>query len=164
MSSQTQTAKPRRSAGKKGLPWPVTALLLLPVAVVLLPTSVVLLIGMVPTAVAYMVDRSRAHHQAITVGVLNFCGTLPGIADLWERGQTYGAALRISTDALYWLTAYGAAAVGWGIYLVMPPILAAYFAMTTSRRVVVLRRRQEKLVEEWGEDIRDTTPGAEPSE
>jgi len=55
----------------------LTVVLMIPVIAVLLPSCVVLLINMAPTAVAWMVDRARPRYLAITVGMLNFCGSLP---------------------------------------------------------------------------------------
>ena len=75
----------------------MTGLLLLPVVAVLLPSCIVLTVNMVPTFVAYMVDKSHEKYLAITVGLLNACGALPALAELWMQGQSYDAALaRIS--------------------------------------------------------------------
>lgn len=130
-----------------------TGLLMIPVVAVLLPTCVVLLIGMVPTVVAYMVDRTREKSLAITVGLLNFCGVLPGVFELWAEGQAYDVAMSVATDPLFWLTSYGAAAVGWMVYLTLPVLIATYYAMTSGRRVHSLRKRQAELVETWGEEV-----------
>ncbi len=131
----------------------VTAVLLLPVVAVLLPTCMVLLIYMAPTLVAYLIDRSREKYLAITVGLLNFCGMLPAQAELWRHGQSYDAAMDIAIDPILWLIAYGAAAVGWVVYLILPPILANYYGITTDARIRSLRRRQQLLVETWGEEV-----------
>lgn len=130
-----------------------SALLMLPIVVVLLPTCVVLLIGMVPTAVAAMVDRTRGRYLALTVGPLNFCGALPGVVDLWRAGQAYRTALDLAGDPYFWLMSYAAAGIGWLVYLTLPVVLAGYYAMATTRRVEALRRHQEKLVATWGEDV-----------
>ncbi|MFQ5775918.1 MAG: hypothetical protein ACE5GS_15460 [Kiloniellaceae bacterium] len=161
MANHARQAKPGKSAGKGGgnSRAVLTAILLLPVVAVLLPTCVVLLIGMAPTAVAYMVDRAREKHLAVTVGLINFCGTLPGVADLWREGQAYAAAERVATDALFWLTSYGAAAVGWLIYLALPLLLANYYAVTSGRRMEALRRRQAELIKAWGEEVAGTSAG-----
>ncbi|RMD60895.1 MAG: hypothetical protein D6826_11280, partial [Alphaproteobacteria bacterium] len=96
-AATTQTPQDKRAArGGNSL---LTALMLLPAVAVLLPSCVVLLIGMIPTVVAYMVDRSRAKSLAVTVGLVNFCGTLPGLAELWESWQDYEVAAAIATDS-----------------------------------------------------------------
>ena len=132
----------------------VTGLLLLPVVAVLLPSCIVLTINMAPTVVAYVVDRSREKYLAITVGLLNICGTLPALAELWNQGQSYSAAMDISSNPFQWLMAYGAAAIGWVVYLGLPPILGHYYAITSQARLHGHRHKQQILLEAWGDEVR----------
>jgi hypothetical protein len=151
MAEQAQQEKAK--GGGSGKPV-MTGLLMLPVVVVLLPSCIVLIVNMAPTIVAYMVDKSREKYLAITVGLLNFCGTLPALAGLWQEGQSYDAALEISTSPFHWLMAYGAAAIGWVIYLSLPPILGHYYGVTSQARLHNHQRKQQILVESWGEEVR----------
>ncbi len=92
--------------------------------------------------------------KAITVGLLNACGALPALAELWMLGQSYDAALDISSNPFHWLMAYGAAAIGWLVYLGLPPILGHYYGITSQARLLNHRRKQRVLVEAWGEEVR----------
>lgn len=132
----------------------MTGLLMLPVVAVLLPSCIVLAVNMVPTIVAFVVDRSREKYLAIAVGLLNICGAVPALVALWQQGQSYDAALDISSNPFHWLMAYGAAAIGWTVYLVLPPILGHYYAITSQARLLSHRRKQQILVEAWGEEVR----------
>jgi hypothetical protein len=132
----------------------MTGLLMLPVVVVLLPSCIVLTVNMVPTIVAYVIDKSREKYLAITVGLLNICGTLPALAGLWQQGQSYDAAFDIAANPLHWLMAYGAAAIGWAIYLGLPPILGHYYGITSHARLLNHQRKQQILVQAWGEEVR----------
>lgn len=127
--------------------------LLLPLLAVLLPTCLVLGAMMLPTLCALLVDRARGRYLTITVGLLNFCGALPAVADLWLEGQGLGAALDELRDLLAWLMAYGSAAVGWAIYWMTPPLVASYYALATNGRLQALRRRQKALGEQWGDGV-----------
>lgn len=151
MAQKTATAKTqgRGASGRTML----TVGLMIPVIIVLLPSCVVLLINMAPTAVAWMVDRARPRYLAITVGMLNFCGSLPAEFELWRHGQSYDVAFDIATNPYYWLTGYGAAAVGWMVYLALPNVLRGYYGMTTVNRLQSLKRRQAQLIEAWGEEV-----------
>lgn len=132
----------------------VTGLILLPVIAVLAPSCMVLMVNMVPTVVAYVVDRSREKYLAVTVGLLNICGSLPALAKLWQQDQSYGAALDIIGIPFYWLMAYGAAGIGWVIYLGLPPILVHYYGITSHTRLNNHQRKQQILVEAWGDEVR----------
>jgi len=138
----------------------LTVGLMIPVIIVLLPSCVVLLINMAPTAVAWMVDRARQRYLAITVGLLNFSGSLPAEFELWRHGQSYAAAFDIATNPYYWLIAYGAAATGWMVYLPLLVVLRGHYGMTTVRRLQALKKRQGQLVEAWGEEVAATGEAA----
>ena len=152
MAQQARKGRGKGSGGSKNI---MTIVLLIPVIAVLLPTCLILAVNMVPTVVAYFVDRTREKYLAITVGLLNLCGTLPAEAALWRSGQAYDVGMDIATDPYYWMLAYGSAGTGWAIYLMIPVILANYYGVTASARLHSLRRRQQALIETWGEEVSD---------
>ena len=151
MAGQTGQEKTKGGGSGKLV---MTGLLMLPVIAVLLPSFIVLTVNMVPTIVAYMVDKSREKYLAITVGMLNICGTLPALVGLWQQGQSYDAALDIVGNPFHWLMAYGAAGIGWLVYLGLPPILGHYYAITSQARLLSHQHKQKILVEAWGEEVR----------
>lgn len=159
MTEHAQQDKAKPGAGKLI----ATGLIMLPVVALLMPSCIVLTVEMVPTIVAYAVDRTRDKYLAITVGLLNICGALPAEVHLWQQGQTYAAAFRIVSDPFYWLTGYGAAAVGWAIYLGLPPVLTHYYSITSTSRLLNHRRKQQALIRAWGEEVAGevTEAGAE---
>ncbi len=151
MAGQAQQEKARGGGTGKLV---MTGLLMLPVVAVLLPSFIVLTINMMPTIVAYVVDKSREKYLAITVGLLNICGTLPALAELWREGQSNDAALDIAGNPFHWLMAYGASGIAWLVYLGLPPILEHYYGITSRARFLNHQRKQDILVEAWGEDVR----------
>ena len=156
MADETDTKSKGRGVGRMI----VTAVFLLPVIGVLLPTCLVLLIGMLPTAVAFMIDRSRDKSLTITVGLLNFCGTLPGIIDLWSKAQAYDAAVAVATDPMSLLMAYAAAALGWLVFFALPPVVGTFYSVVTRQRIHAIQRRQVVLIDSWGEEVAgDKRPG-----
>src|SRR3990172_11325009 len=136
MAKQAERAAAGAGKGKGGFSARtiVTALLMLPVLAILMPSCIVLGIGMAPTVVACLVDRTHEKYLTITVGLLNVCGALPGLVTLWSRGQTYDNAMRIAADPFSLLMAYGAAGVGWSIYLALPLVFGHYYALTSESR------------------------------
>lgn len=165
----TRKAKeiPTAGSARGGTNWGRLSLLLvvaLPAMVVLLPTTLVTLVLGLPTLVALLVDRSRERYLVATVGLLNLCGLLPALIALWNRGQSIDAAFRLLTDLLYWLVAFGAAGVGWAIFISLPPLLTSYFGLISQRRLQQLRKRQKQLIEAWGEDVTGRTAAGEDEE
>lgn len=162
MANQTnqRSASAAKAGGRSKLSARVigTAVVLLPAIAVLMPSCILLGLGMAPTIVAYVVDRTREKYLAITVGLLNLCGVLPGLVRLWSEGQTYDVALRVAGNPYTMFMAYGAAAIGWAVYLALPHFLAHYYATTTATRLRALQERQDALIEIWGEEIAGEPP------
>jgi hypothetical protein len=129
------------------------AVFLLPVVIVLFPTTVVLAPFMLPTVVAFVIDKLQGRPFTITVGLLNGAGTLPAVLVLWSQGHTLAAAQETLGSVLLWFIAYLCAAIGWVIYSVLPPLLRQYYGRITSSRVDKLRKEQDALIEEWGDDV-----------
>lgn len=127
--------------------------ILFPFAAVLLPTTLVFFVMMAPTWVAYITDRSRDKHLALTVGMLNFAGTLPAVIELWSRGQSHQMAMLLIGDVFVWATAYGAAVSGWTIFAVMPTVVGSFYRMTTEARIKGLGKQQKALIAEWGHAV-----------
>ena len=150
-----------------GLPiWAKLLLLIIaaPLIAVLLPTTMLLCLGLIPTAAVYLQDKTREKSFTITVGLLNLCGVLPSIGELWSRGQAMQVATETVVDPLFWLMAFGAAAMGWLIFSGMPPLIAAYYTMASEARVRNVIQKQQALVEMWGEEVRgDAEPEGDAS-
>jgi hypothetical protein len=143
-------------------------LLVIPAGLIVLPTSILFGVGMIPTIVAYIVDRDPEKSAPITVGGVNFCGCMPFAIDLWKHQHTIGAVAKLLGDPLSWLTMYGAAAVGWGLYYGIPPVVAGMEVSRAEKRVEVLKQKKVALVQEWGPDVAgdyfDESGGFEPGE
>lgn len=128
-------------------------LLIIPAALIVLPTSILFGVGMIPTIVAYVVDRDPEKSAPITVGGLNFCGCMPFAIDLWKHHHTIAAAGKILMDPVSWLVMYGAAAIGWSLYYAIPPVVANLEIGRAEKRVDVLKQKKVALVQEWGPDV-----------
>ncbi|MCG8354211.1 MAG: hypothetical protein MI920_01445 [Kiloniellales bacterium] len=138
----------------------------MPLVAVLIPSCIVIGIGMVPTLVGHLFAR-RDRHFALCVGLANGCGVLPGLGDLWTSGHNVAAAWSVALDPQFWLFASSGAAVGWFIYMAMPPIIAVYYTIASDARIRHLMQRRKLLIETWGEEIDSgpaETAGAEPSD
>ncbi|HYD31228.1 MAG TPA: hypothetical protein VEB64_10300 [Azospirillaceae bacterium] len=124
-----------------------------PVALVFHATAIVLVVGMVPTAVAYFIDRTEAKLAPITVGSLNICGVLPFLLDLWFKKHSLAGAFSIIGSPVAWLVMYAAAGLGWAIFYGVPPAVVNFHVMRAEARMDALRKAQSELVQEWGTEV-----------
>ncbi len=137
----------------KKTPFLLYAILAVGIGAMMVPTVIVLSVALVPTAVAFIMERKKGFYGGITVGALNLAGTAPYLTDLWFKGHTVDAAMTIITSVLAWAAFYGSAAVGWAIYAVTPNLVSSFMAITAGRQITSLRARQRELVQTWGPDV-----------
>ena len=129
------------------------SMLAIPLGVLMVPTVIVLAVAMVPTGVAFIMERGKGYYGGLTVGLLNFAGAAPYLADLWAGGHTVSAAIGIITNVFAWLIFYGAALCGWAIYTTTPAIISSVISMTAGNRITAMREQQRELVQKWGPDV-----------
>jgi hypothetical protein len=118
---------------------------------------VLLLVGMLPTAIALLLDRSRQKDQARSVGYLNFAGCLPWMVDFWMSGGGFARVFEIVGDPIILSVMYTAAAAGWGLCFIVRPFVTAYLIVASEIKESQLAKRQGELVDLWGETVRGTT-------
>ena len=121
--------------------------------VVSAPALIVLAVGMVPTAVAIFIDREPDKHAAISVAALNFAGISPYLAEFVLGSASFGRAIELVSNVFVLVVIYGAAAVGWVLVLVLPPLAAILLGAATDSRIQHMRKEQARLVEEWGQGV-----------
>jgi len=118
-----------------------------------LPTVMIIIFGLLPSFVAYIIDRKKGKHAAFCVGGINLCGVFPYMLQLWTGENSIDEAVNILTDVFALVVMYGAAAFGWMIYQSLPPIITTFMTVIAQHRVATLRASQRDLVEEWGNDV-----------
>ncbi|MGE4529488.1 MAG: acyl-CoA synthetase [Rhodospirillaceae bacterium] len=123
------------------------------IGLMFLPTVVFLLFAMLPTAAAYVVDRSSEKYEWICVGGLNFAGASPFLLNLWTGRHTIEAAVSQLTDVFNLVAMYGAAGLGWMLFIVLPPVVGAFMQFSAQRRITVLKTTQTQLVQAWGPEV-----------
>ncbi len=118
-----------------------------------LPTVLMIAVGMPPTVVAWIIDRSHQKSATYCVAGMNFCGLFPYLMDLWLGTHSLKAAGAIVTDVFALLVIYGAAAFGWMIFVAVPPVVGTFLTVMSQRRVAQLRTLQRDIIQEWGESV-----------
>jgi hypothetical protein len=122
---------------------------------VFLPTSMVLAVGMLPSILLFLFDRTAGRPLTLTIGMLNLAGVLPALYELWKTSHSIPGAKAVLAEPGLWMFGIVASGIGVVIYLFMPPVMLAYYRVTTRNRVALLRDRQSKLVQDWGSDLQE---------
>jgi len=120
------------------------------------PTVIVVGFGLLPTGVAFIIDRSDQKYATFCVGGLNTCGVFPYLLKIWTDTHSIDAAFDIITDVFSLSVMFAAAGFGWMLFLSIPPVISAVLNVLAERRVQVLREVQRKIIEEWGNSVTET--------
>ena len=150
---KAEPAKPIGRIAKHSASATVAIALVTVLAVTALPLCILLLSGLVPTMVATVVDRYRAKYLTRTVGFMNAAGLAPLIVQLWSNGPTMDAVAGILSRPINWLMMYGAAGIGWVLFLGMPTLARVFVDIRADQLQRELKARADQLVEEWGEEV-----------
>jgi hypothetical protein len=145
---------PERSAGAPRFLLFAVVLIGVPLAFVGTSTLLLLAVGMLPTIVAVMIDRSRDKLAAVTVGPLNFAALLVPLTQLWLGANDMTQALAILSRPSTGVIVYGAAGAGWLLYFLVPPVVAKALVSSRQQRIAKLTAEQKALADLWGEDVK----------
>ncbi len=153
MAKQAKTTRQRRKSAF-GIKTVLYMFVFFGIIISALPTAMVLAVGLVPTVVALIVDLTPGRYLARCVLGLNIAGIAPFMHNLWSGGNDMVTAVGIVTDAVAWLVIYGAAAIGWMLFMGFPGAVAVFQTLNAKRSIYVLQEKQKSLLEEWGDSIR----------
>ena len=150
-------AKTAKKPAKPQKPGAFTRILVISLALafglMFLPTVIFLVFAMLPTIAAYIVEKKPAKYEWVCVGGLNFAGASPFLLNLWMGRHTVAAAGAMLTDVFTLMAMYGAAGVGWLMFMALPPVIGAFMQMKAQRRVAALKATQARLIATWGPEV-----------
>ena len=121
--------------------------------VILSPSSLMILtLGMLPTLVAFFCDRTEHKYAVYCVGGLNFCGILPFLLKLISD-HSLSAAMNIMGNVFSLAIIFGAAGLGWLLFLSIPPVVSTVLIIMSDSRVKSLKAIQQRIIDEWGSSV-----------
>lgn len=135
--------------------WLWTATFIVIFSVLTPATLIVLSLGCLPTAVAWLCDRTKEKFATFCVGGLNICGVFPYLLKIWFDDHSTSAAFNIVSDVFALAVMYASAGFGWALFISIPPVVAAFLNVIAQRRVQYLRSIQKAITDEWGYTVTD---------
>lgn len=147
-ATEKEGGRPKKKVGSVFL-WILSAAILF----AFYESIVLLMIGMFPTGIALVVDRSPQKDQARAIGYLNFAGCVPWVIDFWMGDGGFDKVFDIVGDPTILTIMYASAGLGWVLCFAVRPFVATYLRMSSDFRESQIEKRREKLVEIWGEEV-----------
>ncbi len=109
-------------------------------------------IAMMPSIVAYYIDRAKKPYLFKTVFALNLSGTLPYIGRMIMEGPV-SALQPILQSVDTWVVIYGSAMCGYLMVMVMPMLTHVMFSRFHVEQVVKIEGNLKKIESEWGDEV-----------
>ncbi len=136
---------------------PLTIILLIiciPLLVMLLRTAAIFLaLALLPSIVAYYVDRTATRYIFHTVFTCNLSATLPALGRIIKNGISDTEVQVVMGDAVNWLIIYGAAGFGWLLVYSAPVFSKGLINVMHQRKIRRLERTQKRIISEWGTEV-----------
>jgi hypothetical protein len=127
-------------------------------SVVFASISILLIVGMVPTIVCAIGDRSKGYMKTLTVGAINFAGCSPFMLEIFKKGNQIDTALQYIIEPRTIVVMYSAAAIGYLINWAMTGIVSSILVQKAKARLKAIAGEQKALAERWGEEVTGTIP------
>ena len=118
-----------------------------------LPTVMLVLFGLLPSIVAWIIDRPEQKYATFCVIGFNFSGVFPYLMEIWFDIHSIDAAIEILTNVFDLFVIYGSATFGYMVYFALPPVITTFLSAMPDRRLEELRVTQKSIIEEWGGNV-----------
>jgi len=129
-------------------------------AVLFMPTTAVMLFGMMPTLAANLIDKSIQKSRAISVGMMNFAGTMPFLLELWlgTDPNSLDNALSIIIQPKTGIIIYTIAAAGYAIEAAVTGMAATVMQQRASARLKAISELLKGLEGRWDQYVDGNVP------
>jgi hypothetical protein len=110
-------------------------------------------VSVLPTIVAFIIDKRISRSASNTIGVFNIMGITKYIMDIWNTGTPSEFAKHLLTDSDVWIRVYGMVAIGWIFVWAFPQVWAIYYVRYSVKKAKKLYEVHNDLVREWGPEV-----------
>jgi len=144
---------PKKSGGGGGVQLFFFGLAFIGMGIFAAPTCALMIFGLVPSIVAYVVDRNTRPMLAFTIAPLNLAGLMPYLLELWTGGDRMPTVVHLLSNVYVWFVIYLSAGAGWLLFLGAPSLVAFVLEGSLDRRKARLKMLQHTLQDDWGPEV-----------
>lgn len=113
-----------------------------------------LVIAMLPTIIAYYIDRKRPRTKFHTVFACNFSGVFPFLMQLIKEGSnSSGYTTEMMSNMVNWLIVYGSAGFGYLLIGTTPLLAQMLISLVNKGQIARFESMQQRIIKEWGNEV-----------
>lgn len=143
---------------KKSMQTRIMMAIAIVMAVLFLPTTALFVVGMLPTIVARVIDRTPEKTKVLTVGFMNFAGVFPFWYQLVEIGHKFDNAMALVSQPLTVVVMYAGAVLGYALEWGITGFVASMMVQKGRSRLDNIKKAQEAMVRQWGPEVSGEIP------
>ena len=143
----------RKKRRKRGWKFQVVFIVSVITSVVFSAIAIILAVGMVPTVVAAIVDKTEGKMRTMTVGAINFAGCTPFMIDVFKQGNSIETAITYIVEPQTIVVIYFAAGMGYTIDWAITGIVSSIMVQKGKKRRKDILKAQKDLVDRWGAEV-----------
>lgn len=119
--------------------------------------TMILLLFIIPSILAFLIDRKQGKPSFRVIAACNFSAALPYIIPILQFSlkKQYAEAGKVVEDPMVWAYIYAAAGAGWAMLYLSGIVARMITLMHYDYSIKLLEKKQEILEREWGEDIKN---------
>lgn len=106
--------------------------------------------AMLPSLIAFFLDKGKHKCASATICTFNLIGVLPYLVRLWKSQSIDSLAKLVIADINTWMIVYGAAVIGQLLYLSLPLLIVKLYEAKNQVKINRLEKKCQLLAEEWG--------------
>lgn len=148
----------RKNKKVSGFAAQILLIALIMTGVLFVAQAVILVIGMIPTIVAAIVDRTEGRMRAMTIGAINFAGCAPFMIEIFKKGNNVETAMTYVLEPRTIVVIYFAAGMGYLIDWAMTGIVSSMMVQKAKTRLKEIQKLQKDLTDRWGMEVTGTIP------
>lgn len=126
-------------------------------SIVFYNVAILLLIGMLPTIIVRLVDRTPEKTKVLTIGFMNFAGCFPYCYQLFEKTEA-SSVVAVIANPLNIVIMYSAALLGYIIEWGVVGFVASVMVQRGKQRLIDIKKTQEALIKKWGPEVSGDIP------
>ncbi len=142
--------KKKKKFGAKQVLWVGGVLL---TATIFFSTTIILLIGMLPTLVAYAIDRIPGKNKTFTIGLLNIAGCFPFLLQVWQAYGDVDFALNLLSQPMTIVIIYSIAGLGYILDWVVTAGISSVLIQKSKIRLVKIEDEKKSIENRWGKEV-----------
>lgn len=106
--------------------------------------------AMLPSLIAFFLDKGKHKCASATICTFNLIGVLPYLIRLWKSPSIDSLAKLVIADVNSWMIVYGAALIGQLLYISLPLLIVKLYEAKNQVKINNLAKKCELLSKEWG--------------